>query len=197
MFYDTHNPIRDNQHFCGGSDSPIGGYHHFWVNRLPRYIASYSGTGVPKPCVGSWRLPMVCTSKAKHKNWLIQNIFVLATVRLFAQHLIKCNTSTMINLTFMGPCIVNVFKHNQQHATLHNGIYYYKCSTCFRRFLRPSSGAQNCIHSIRYLSIFYCFLPLAWVSWDCLLLQTSSTNTRCCVYSFELPMMGGGTAWNV
>ena len=42
--------------------------------------------------------------------------------------------------TFMGPCIVNVFKYNQQDAPLHN------------------------IH------------------------------TRCCVYSFELLMMGGGTA---
>ena len=29
----------------------------------------------------------------------------------------------------MGPCIVNVSKHNQQDATLHNGIYCYKCST--------------------------------------------------------------------
>ena len=25
----------------------------------------------------------------------------------------------------------------------------------------------------------------------------SLTNTRCCVYSFELLMMGGGTAWNM
>jgi hypothetical protein len=24
------------------------------------------------------------------------------------------------------------------------------CSTCFRRFLRPSSGAQNCTYSVRY-----------------------------------------------
>jgi len=44
---------------------------------------------------------------------------------------------------FVEPCIINVVKQNQQDATLHNGIYYYKC---FRRFLRPSSGAQNCIH---------------------------------------------------
>jgi len=34
-------------------------------------------------------------------------------------------------------------KYNQQEATLHNGIYYYKCSTCFRLFLCPSSGAQK------------------------------------------------------
>jgi hypothetical protein len=43
---------------------------------------------------------------------------------------------------------LDVFKYNQQDATLRNGIYYYQCSTYFRRFLRPSSGAQNCIHSI-------------------------------------------------
>jgi hypothetical protein len=55
--------------------------------------------------------------------------------------------------TFLGPCIVNinVFEYNQKYATLNNVIYYYKCSTSFRRFLRPSSGGQNCIHSIGYL----------------------------------------------
>ena len=35
------------------------------------------------------------------------------------------------------------FKYNQQDATLYNIIYYCQCSTCFRRFLRPSSGAQK------------------------------------------------------
>jgi len=44
--------------------------------------------------------------------------------------------------------VIILFKHKQQDATLHNDIYYYKCSTCIRRFLRPSSGAQNFIHSI-------------------------------------------------
>jgi hypothetical protein len=72
--------------------------------------------------------------------------------------------SFLLFFTFMGPCIANVFKRNQQDATLHNGIYYYKCSTCFRRFLHPSTGAQNCIHSIGYLSSVSCFLPLSWVS---------------------------------
>ena len=60
----------------------------------------------------------------------------------------------------------NICKHNQQDATLHNGIYYYNYSTCFRRFLRPSSGAQNRIHNIAYLLGFFCFLPLSWVSWN-------------------------------
>jgi hypothetical protein len=32
---------------------------------------------------------------------------------------------------------------NQQDATLYNILYYCRCSTCFGRFLRPSSGAQE------------------------------------------------------
>ena len=36
-----------------------------------------------------------------------------------------------------------IFKCNQQDATLHNLFISVKCSTCFRRFLRPSSGAQK------------------------------------------------------
>jgi len=50
---------------------------------------------------------------------------------------------------------------------------------------------KNCIHSVGYMSSFFCFLPLSWVSWNC------SINTRCSVYSFELLMMGGETAWNM
>jgi len=29
-------------------------------------------------------------------------------------------------------------------------LFFVECSTCFRRFLRPSSGAQNCTYSFRY-----------------------------------------------
>jgi len=29
-------------------------------------------------------------------------------------------------------------------------IYFYRRSTCFRRFLRPSSGARNCTYIFRY-----------------------------------------------
>jgi len=28
-------------------------------------------------------------------------------------------------------------------------IYFYRRSTCFTRFLRPSSGARNCTYSFR------------------------------------------------
>jgi hypothetical protein len=40
--------------------------------------------------------------------------------------------------------------YNQQDATFLKFIYLYRRSTCFRRFLRPSSGAHNCTYSFRY-----------------------------------------------
>ena len=36
-----------------------------------------------------------------------------------------------------------IFKYNQQDATLHKLFISLKCSACFRRSLRPSSGAQK------------------------------------------------------
>ena len=45
------------------------------------------------------------------------------TARLRLSKLIGWEST--VNFTFMGPCIVNVFKQNQQDAALHNGIYYY------------------------------------------------------------------------
>ena len=35
------------------------------------------------------------------------------------------------------------FKYNKQDATLYNILCYCQCFTCFRRFLRPSSGTQK------------------------------------------------------
>jgi len=34
-------------------------------------------------------------------------------------------------------------RNNQQDAAFYNILYYCLCSTCFGRFLRPSSGAQE------------------------------------------------------
>jgi len=40
--------------------------------------------------------------------------------------------------------------YSQQDATFLEFIYFYRRSTCFRRFFRPSSGAHNCTYSFRY-----------------------------------------------
>jgi len=46
--------------------------------------------------------------------------------------------------------ISTVAANSQQDATFLDFIYFYRRSTCFRRFLRPSSGAHNCTYSVRY-----------------------------------------------
>ena len=93
-------------------------------------------------------------------------------------HSLVCNTQRSIyhiyDVHVTVTSLMYSFKYNQQDATLYSILYYCQCSSCFRRFRRPSSGTQNCIHSIRYMS--------------------SLTYTRCCGYSFELLMMGGETA---
>ena len=53
-------------------------------------------------------------------------------------------------LTFTGPCIANIFsEYNQQDATFLSLFISVIRSACFRRFFRPSSGAQNCTYSVR------------------------------------------------
>ena len=92
---------------------------------------------------------------------------------------------------FVGPCIASVFaEYNQKDATFHTMFISVWRSTCFRRFFRPSSGAQNCTYSVRYLSDRYCHLPLA-----CLPAGSSIglTNTWNCMCNFEFLMMDGKT----
>jgi hypothetical protein len=103
-------------------------------------------------------------------------------------------------LTFMGPCIINVFfKYNQQDAMLYNILYYCQCSTCFRQFLRPSSGVQK-LHTASGICEACLLLPLAWVRW---LSHASGSSKQAwhipdAVYTvFELLMMGWETAWNM
>ena len=68
-----------------------------------------------------------------------------------------------ICLTFIGPCIANIFaEYNQEDATFHNLFIPVRRSTCFRRVFRPSSGAQNCTYRVmdflyRYLTLYVQF----------------------------------------
>jgi len=43
-------------------------------------------------------------------------------------------------------------EYSQQDAKFHNLLISVRRSTCFKRVFRPSSGAQNCTYSVRYLS---------------------------------------------
>ena len=106
------------------------------------------------------------------------------------------SASVSVFLTFIRPCVANMcLEYNQQDATFHNLFVSVRRSTCFRWFFRPSSGAQNCTYSVRYLSDRYCYLLLA-----ARLAAGSSiglTNTWRCMCSFELLMMDGNPVWNM
>jgi hypothetical protein len=54
------------------------------------------------------------------------------------------------------------FKYNQRDATLYNNLYCCQCSTCFRRFFRPSSGAQT-VYTASGICQACLLLTLAWV----------------------------------
>jgi hypothetical protein len=71
-----------------------------------------------------------------------------------------------------------ISKYKQQDATLNNLFISVKFSICFRRYLLPSSGAQNCIYSIGYLSNLYCCLPLSWKSLNCTIPSSSSSRRQ-------------------
>jgi len=61
---------------------------------------------------------------------------------------------------------VYFFEYDQQDAKLYSILYYCQCSTCFRRFLRPSSGVQE-LYTLYSIGQACLLLPLAWVSWNC------------------------------
>ena len=46
-------------------------------------------------------------------------------------------------------------EYNQQETMFHNLFISVRRSTCLTQFIRPSSGAQNCTYSVRYLSDQY------------------------------------------
>jgi len=59
-------------------------------------------------------------------------------------------------LTFISTSIPNIFpEYNQQDTRFHNLFISVRRSTCFRRVFCPSSVAQNCTYSVRYLSDQY------------------------------------------
>jgi len=98
--------------------------------------------------VEAWN-KVIVKQKCYASSWLITKINVL-----------RCTVSKTSKVICL--CIANIFsEYSQQEATFHNLFISVRRSACFRRFFRPSSGAQNCTYSVRYLSDRYCYLLLA------------------------------------
>jgi hypothetical protein len=95
---------------------------------------------------GSMRLSSVCITSDVEKYLTRYLDVLLGQYKIFRMTLFD---EFDVHGSMHRKCI---FERNQQGATLHNVFISAKCSTCFRRVLHPSSGAQNCIHSIGYLA---------------------------------------------
>jgi hypothetical protein len=88
----------------------------------------------------------------------------------------------MVCISIVKPTRCTVFEFIEYH------------STCFGRSFRPSSGVQDCAHSIRHMSyrLDVCLLAGRRCFISCPLASsqlTSMTYNWCCVHSLELLMM--------
>ena len=82
-------------------------------------------------------------------------------------------------------CGKSFAEYNQQVETFLNLFMSVRRSTCFRQGFRPSSGAQNCTHGVRYWSD-----PARKLS------ANLYDIYHCFVYSEKLLMMDRGTVQN-
>jgi hypothetical protein len=85
-------------------------------------------------------------------------------------YLKNCTNIYIINLVFVGPCIiVNSYRNNQQDATVYQNLLFhvYMKLNVFQATHRPSSGAQNCTSSL-----WLCIREKLWS----LRLLTASSN---------------------
>jgi len=71
----------------------------------------------------------------------------------------KEHTEYEAHLTFIGPCIVIYSYSTTKKMYLFLKLFILiKSSTCFERFFRPSSRAQNCTYGNSHMSNSCCYL---------------------------------------
>ena len=86
----------------------------------------------------------VCVSQSLRQS-------VMSVIQSLTVKAIKFETVISVWCSCDRASLMYSFKFNQQDATLYNILYCCQCCTRFGRFLHPSSGAQNCTHSIWYM----------------------------------------------
>jgi len=90
-----------------------------------------------------------------------------------------------INLTFIGPCIFNIFsEYNQQDVTFLKFLYFCKMLYMFHTVL-PSITRSTKLHIQRQT------VTASQAS------SNGLTNAWCCMCSFVLLVMDGKTVWNI
>jgi len=111
---------------------------------------------------------------------------VESMISISAFRYLLISDETSYSLTLIGPCIV-IYSYsttNKMQLFLKSFILV-KCSTCFGRSFRPSSGAQNWVYSNQYMSNSCCYLLRSGTRWNCSSvhhqeLKTAYTTTGVC-----------------
>ena len=93
-------------------------------------------------CLAGHFLPGMHTAD----NWLFLHTLRSAAYSMIAQCLWKLFLATIIDAMSEGQDSISF----QFQITTNMMQHFYSCSTCFRRFLRPSSGAHNCTYIFSY-----------------------------------------------
>ena len=108
---------------------------------IPHHYTSHHFTYLNSPL--TW-IPLLVTTfltlflkvlslQGKDASRLAGNLFQFVMV-LFTKEYLPTSDRALL---------IYSFKYDKQDATFYNILYYCLCSTCFGRFLRPSSGAQE------------------------------------------------------
>ena len=124
-------------HTCG---------HHSSPSRITR-LSCGLGLASPALCTSMTQSP----DKPPVKTWNTER-------RQFVK------TSTELWRSWYRASLMYPSKYKQRDATLYNNLYCCQCSTCFRRFFRPSSGAPT-VYTASGICQACLLLPLVWVSW--------------------------------
>jgi hypothetical protein len=120
--------------------SPFSFFHQFpYESFLPWKLHPVPGITKSGTLLASmlscWR-QMYCTC-GERRCWIaLRDAFAVCT-------LLPAFSFVQVSRRKLQECATYSFKYNQQDAALYSILYYFQCSTCFGRFLRPSSGAQE------------------------------------------------------
>jgi hypothetical protein len=79
-------------------------------------------------------------------------ICIVAEITFFKFELLSCKTisSSVVWRSYVRASQVYLWRTTYKMQRFPPLFIFINCPACFRRFLRPSSGAQNCTYSVRY-----------------------------------------------
>ena len=118
-----------------------------WFRNLKGYLVTAQSRRPLAPELRQWSCPCsayVTTTGHACDNILMESRYVVICLLLLQESNSKTKNTQLSDIH------MSVQRNIISNYNFSGFIYFYRHSTCFRRFLRPSSGAHNCTYSFRY-----------------------------------------------